>query len=56
MVLRNALSVKRISMLPAELFEAGEAFVEDVEGGAVAEADALVVAEGDAGDGGGGGD
>ena len=42
-------------MLPAELFEAGEAFVEDVEGGAVAEADALVVAEGDAGDGGCGG-
>jgi len=39
-------------MLPAELFEAREAFVEDVEGGAVAEADALVVAEGDAGDGG----
>ena len=39
-------------MLPAELFEACEAFVEDIEGGAVAEADALVVAEGDAGDGG----
>ena len=36
-------------MLPAELFEACEAFVEDIEGGAVAEADALVVAEGDAG-------
>ena len=39
-------------MLAAELLEAGEAFVEDVERGAVAEADAFVVAEGDAGNGG----
>ena len=39
-------------MLAAELLEAGESLVEDVQRGAVAEADALVVAEGDAWDGG----
>ena len=39
-------------MLAAELLEAGETLVEDVQRGAVAEADAFVVAEGDAGDGG----
>ena len=39
-------------MLAAELLEAGEAFVEDVERGAVAQADAFVATEGDAGDGG----
>ncbi len=39
-------------MLAAELLEAGEAFVQDVERGAVAEADAFVIAERNAGDGG----
>ena len=50
---RHALFVRKrfySSMLAAELFEAGETFVKDVEGGAVAEADTLVVAECDAGD------
>ena len=34
-------------MCAAEFFEAGEAFVEHVEGGAVAQADAVVVAKSD---------
>jgi hypothetical protein len=40
------------SMLAAELFEARETLVEDVQRGAITEADALIVAEGDAWDGG----
>ena len=39
-------------MLAAELLEARQSFVEDVKRGAIAEADAFVVAEGDAGNGG----
>ena len=39
-------------MLAAELLEAGEAFVEDVERSAVAQADVFVVAEGDTENGG----
>ena len=40
------------SMLAAKLLEAGQSFIEDIQRGAVAEADAVVVAEGDTGDGG----
>ena len=38
-------------MFATELLEAGQPFVEDIQRGAVAEADALVVTEGDAGHG-----
>lgn len=39
-------------MLAAELLKAAESFIEDVERGAVADADALIISEGNAWDGG----